>query len=95
VVAFNEDASFHRDSCNKLNNKKLIEKALKEVFRSRFRLRCISDPSPEGKKERPAESQEEREKKETVEKLLKDPIVKKAMEVFRVKVIDINEEDNS
>jgi hypothetical protein len=53
------------------------------------------DPSPGKKKERPAESPEERKKKETVEKLLKDPMVKKTMEVFGVKVIKINEEGNS
>ncbi len=94
-VAFGEDASFHMDSCNKLNNKKLIERALKEVFHGKFNLRCISDPSPGKKKERPAESQGDREKKETIEKFLKDPVVKKAMEVFRVKVIGVNEEDNS
>lgn len=91
AVAFNEDASFHMDSCNKLNNKKLIEKVLGEVFRSKLKFHCIIDPSPREKKGRQVESQEEREKKETVEKILKDPVVKKTMEIFRVKVIDINE----
>ncbi len=95
AVAFNEDASFHRDSCNQSRDKKLIETVLEKVFRTKFKLHCVDDPTPRKKEEKHVESQEEGRKKELREKVSKEPIIKKAMEIFDVGIVEINEEANS
>ena len=94
TVAFDKDFSFHRVSCERTENKKVIEKALEQVFRHKFRLHCIEHQTPgEGKAK--SKSFEERKKEEITEKVMKDPIAKKTMQVFNVGIIDVKEEEPS
>jgi DNA polymerase-3 subunit gamma/tau len=95
AVAFGEDFTFHKDSCKRKENKTLIEKALQEVFNSKFKLHCVSEHTPEeaGVKEEKSKYPTDREK--AAEIISKDPVVKKTMEIFGVKILDIKEEEHS
>ena len=93
AVAFGEDFTFHRDSCTRKENKTLIEKALREVFNSKFKLHCVTEDTPQEVKEEKSEYSKDREK--AAETISKDPVVKKTMEIFGVNILDIKEEERS
>lgn len=94
TVAFDKDFSFHRVSCERTENKKVIEKAMEQIFQHKFRLHCIEHQTP-GEKKAKSKPLEERQKEEITEKVMKDPIVKKTMQVFNVGITDIKEEEPS
>ena len=93
AVAFGEDFTFHRDSCTRKENKTLIEKALQEVFNSKFKLHCVTEDAPQEVKEEKSKYSKDREK--AAETISKDPVVKKTMEIFGVNILDIKEEERS
>lgn len=91
TVGFEEDFSFHKESCERKESKKLIEKVLHDTYNEKLRLECvINPPNSENKKH---EDKHLKKKDELTEEVLTNPIVKKTIELFGVKIIDVREKE--
>ncbi len=91
TVGFEEDFSFHKESCERKESKKLIEKALHDTYNEKLRLDCVINPqNSENKKHEDSHS---KKKDELTEEVLANPIVKKTIELFGVKIIDVREKE--
>lgn len=94
-VGFGEDFDFHKDSCKRRDNKTLIEKVLRNVFKNKLQLDCVTSAPSEKKEESEAKPSEDEDNKRKIEIASRDPVVKKTMEIFGVKILKTKEEDRS
>jgi DNA polymerase-3 subunit gamma/tau len=85
TIGFPEGASFHREALERLENKKLIERSLAEVFNENLKVMLTQFDCPES--DRPHRDKKELPKeKEDVGREV-EPIVKSALEIFKGKII--------
>lgn len=86
---------FHRESCEKKENKKLIEDAVEQTFNRRLAVNCVEGPGRTAEAQESGSGAEKKAGKNLKKDALNDPLVKEVSEIFKVEVLEVKEEKKS
>jgi len=92
ILAFYKKFIFHKENAEKPEVKDLVEKFLQQVLHRELKLKCVLKESRE--KEADPQELHGKEPLTSEEELLKNPLIKGALELFGGRIIEIKEEGN-
>ncbi len=85
-------AKFHRESCDKKENKGIIENVLEKLFSRRLEISCVTDGAGSQRTTAKKDAAGKKIAAAVKNRAMDDPLVKEVSEIFKVDILEIKEE---